>query len=729
MGDFFSKDSKIRNSLFIIRPFLKQNLYVILLFIFILLFWGGLEWWSPNYFLYDDNVMALWPLQKFNWESLFVHGQIPFVNYYQHLGDEYLSQGYTQVFSPLFYLGTGLSLLFTGDYLWGIDCYVLASFLLSGLGMLTLLRRWLELENNIALLISMVWVTLPFIVLLDKAWSTMVGALAFLPLVFMTTFSLLKRPGFKTLLIAGAVKALAFYSGHPHFVFILFFTEAIFLFFYFWVWMFQGIQYKAINEDRTLSTVVMQAFRALDKRYILRLVGAYVASIVAFICLVGPLLFPMLDAMNNSAFRDRAMNVAEVVTLAIRVPQFFQAQVGTFAVALMGHTTSVVYFIGPLLLTLPFFAWRIRRQYRLVVWALFFTTIFVFILATLWHQYFLWIPLLDTFRWPFKYFPFFAFLLILISGFVCNRLWNLSCPSRWRYLAPVLLVTTIILNTGIVFLHGRGATNALGPYTITEHELSDRFAGVIDKHRGYVVQGAVEADFFDSSLYLQPHKFLAFNYPTFWKYFHFTGYNPLIRRPNYVIGLPEYRVNVNYYNNYNFTYLPAYIEHFTQWGVRYFIVADSPTARKVFAGYEPMELIYEQDGLLVYEHIPSLPLMYLKSNPTTPVDFEVQGNNLVISPNNTGPDELVVNFVPSEFYSYQLGSNQEFINLDEQPIDFLNPMSFSLTEPVDRVTLKYTNIFFYFGVFVVSGFIVLVGTIWWLARRRQTIVVINAEEK
>jgi len=313
----FSLKSKTSNSYYV---------HIGAVIFFGILFWAGLQLSDPLYFLYDDNANYGLVSLKYIWLSMVEHQQIPMYDFYQSSGEKFLGQSVTGFFHPFSYIAVPLSLLFTNDFYWSFDFFMLLNILLSGIGMYVLLR-YLHVKSLFCLLGSFIWITTPYYILVSKIWYAVGNIISFMPIYFFSIFFFIRNPSFKSFLLCSILKAIAFYIGHPQFVMILLLSECIFFSMYLGIPLIQKLHAR-----KTPS--IIQSIQ-MKKKVIFLWISSYISSLF----LIAPKLLTVYENVSLSFTRKGDLPLHEILAmssgLTMKWSTFFQSQI--FANVLRDH--------------------------------------------------------------------------------------------------------------------------------------------------------------------------------------------------------------------------------------------------------------------------------------------------------------------------------------------------------------------------------------------------------
>ena len=147
--------------------------------LFFTIFYVCIQLAYPRYFAYDDNVYVAISY-AYNYDTLMTHWKIPIINFHQYMGLAW-QPGENGVFFIPAYIAVFLSNLFFGNELYSIDILSFA-FLLFAIIAIYFLFTKLSCRDYIAAILSVLWVTMPFVFTVGRSWIFIVYLAFWLPL-------------------------------------------------------------------------------------------------------------------------------------------------------------------------------------------------------------------------------------------------------------------------------------------------------------------------------------------------------------------------------------------------------------------------------------------------------------------------------------------------------------------------------------------------------------------
>jgi len=652
-----------------------------------------LEMRTPRYFTWDDNVTQLLPAFVYNWRVLIESGEIPHINFHQWLGANHLRFSQAAVFYPPVYFSLLLSRIFGSDYSCTIDIYVITHLLFSVIFFFSLVRKTTSPLH--AAMLALLWITTPFIIFLPRSWGTISVLFAFMPLSFLVLQSLIEKPSAKTIAVFSVTKTLFFFSGHADWFFRLTFFEVLYIVFF-------HPQIIAVQSDSFFKWFISH----------LKILRPFFAAYALTILLSAPLLLPSIAAKYESEFRSNFLSFSSFLDFRIKLIPFLCTQIGYFTPETVFGSNSCIFFVGPFFLALIAFIfiklckgpqkWHQWRWSVLSLAALILSTVFCIVL------YF--VPIMNNFRWPFKYFAFFIFFgYLAIAHFF-------SQGNFKRSLYICFLVLTLGANGVIIYNypHNTFASN----HAQTEPE--PIFEDIMKK--GRIVCLNVLYD--DNSAFL---KCGTNNYATLYGGYAFAGWDFLVSKLHHQLTL-----GLNHESIFNGKITPHLLHYLSFWGVRYIVTGSDHETEQIFESNNTFELIFKKNELNVYENQQAFPFVYAvnehlpKIVPTNtktgqiPIgqgylnsinEFEKRevryrfGVNEINIFTESSPAILVVNIAPIK--GYKIWFDEKLAGeITEREM----PVQITVPEGVIKVTLKFREttfsvslILFAAGIFILLG--------------------------
>ncbi|MEE8525506.1 MAG: hypothetical protein V3T72_16340 [Thermoanaerobaculia bacterium] len=658
----------------------RDRLSALVLLALVGLVLAGLEAVEPYYFLRDDNASFFLPSYVFNAESLFERHALAHVNPHQYLGHAHLAVGQTGVLYPPAYLAAAVTGLVRGDPRPLVDVLAALHLLIAALGMFALLRR-LGLGRPAAVLGSLLWTTFPFLLIVSRSWIFVSYAAAYLPWGLVLLERLLERPAASRVLALAAVKALFFYQGYVQYVALATLFEAVYL----------VLRLGGGERSETLSR----------NRGRWRPAIAYAAVLVATALLAAPLLLPMLHAKQISAYRAGGLSYEELVSNALEVGTFLEAQVFRFEPGAVHLSSGAIFFVGlPNLLVLVVL-WRRRDPRRFLAAAI--TALLAFVFATEAYGATYGVPLLSSFRWPFK-----SFVIALFYGSVaCAGAYDTLLGARRRtarVVAAAMLVAGIAINVALAASSRTHA--AFGPNHLSAgvDELRASTAARFPADAGRVV-----------SLWLSPghpgiERFLVFDYATLAGAHHLGGYDPLVARETLDLAL-----GLEYSNIFRWELSTEMLDYLSSWSVRFLLVPENDSLQAVLEGFPQLRLAHRDGGVEVWENAAALPFAFFGGDDDITAR-EVEWTARGVRVHTAGRGGLLrVTVAPLTWQEWSAdGEDMGAVGYDEA-----RRVAVEVPAGTREVEIRYVDVPFRAGVGIFAGFVLSV-TATLLYRKRRS---------
>lgn len=648
------------------------------------LYFAVLELREPYYFLWDDNASFFLPCYAYDHDSLMVRGELPHLNYHQYLGHSHLASGQTAVLYPPLYLGLAVTRVGWGDLRPVVDVLAVLHLVAAALGMYLLLRR-LAIRRAASVLASLLWMSFPFLVVVSRSWIFVGYAAAYLPWSLWALERLFARPCAPRVLALAVVKALFFYQGYVQYFVLATLFEGLWL----------GLRWL-------FAAAARQPWR--------RRAAAYAAALAATAALAAPLLLPMLHAKQVSAYRTGSLAFAEFISNSLDLGTFAAAQIFRMEPRAVHLSTGAVFYIGlPVLALLGAFVTSRRRVFVTALGV----AAAAFVLSTRAFGVMYHVPVLSSFRWPFKSFlVVLCFLSIAVAG--AADAWLGSRRKAVRRIGALLLVTGIAGNVAIVF--SRSLDAPFGPNRVDREvaELRREAARRFPLARGRVV-----------SLWLSPlepeiHRYLIFDYATLVGAYHLGGYDPLIAKENLELAL-----RLEYSNIFRYRLTRQMLDYLSAWSVRFFIVPESrmfpgiDELRPALERFPELRRVYRGDGLEVWENDAASPFAYFAGDPIAPAEVEWGTSSVRVATAGRG-GSLRVNVAPLDWYEWTAdGRDMGAVGYDEE-----RHLVVEVPAGTEEVIVRYVNVPFRLGLFVFLAFAVSAAATW-LVRRRGSVAWIS----
>lgn len=580
---------------------------------------GALELRHPNYFLWDDNAAYFLPAYVYNWRSLVQSGSFPELNLHQYLGYQYLGGGQPGALYPPVYVALGLSRLLLGDLRHAVDLLAIGHLLAAALGMYVLLTS-LRCRASLAGLGAMLWVSFPFLVQVSRNWVFVPYTAAYLPFNLLLLERVRQERRSRHILALGAVKALLFLQGYVQYAILVALFDGVWL-----------LGHWLVDRDS----------RATAGRQLL----AYLGAVGACSLLAAPFILPVLYATSVSAYRTSSLTYPEFLSNTMPLAAFAKAQVFWMSERAIHLATGAIFFFGLpnllLLLALPVLAASKRRSLSATTWVALGIAAIALLSTTVVYGLLYRVPVLSSFRWPFKHFLVFLFFAALALVLALDQLAVRGAGPLWRRRAPhLILVLGIASNLAV---DARPTWNRpFGPNRIDRDvaEITAEVRTMFPFEEGRVVSLWLSP--------LEPHleRLQVFNYSTLVGAYHLGGYEPLIAQQNL-----ELAMRLEYSNIFRYEITPEVLAHLSSWSVRFLLVPERESSSRILAAHPQLVRRATQHGVEIWENRAALPPVHFLDEPGEAVDFEWGVNEIRIRPAGRG-GRLAVAVAPLPWYSW-----------------------------------------------------------------------------
>ncbi len=526
-------------------------------------FFAIVEMIRPYYFLQDDNRQIFLPLYSHNYRAA-LDGQLSQFNFFQSLGKPHFATGQAATLHPLPYFSIFLSEALLGHLFGAVDILVLLYLLLGATGMVFLLRR-LGFTGAAGVLCATAWCFGPFNMMTSQSWATYAPMIGLLPWVLAATLMVYRARTNGAMATFVVAHLAVFYVGAPQF---FLYTGLIEMGVFVWM-VGTGLHAKT-----------------LDRAALLRTTMAFVSLTILVTALAMPLLLPMWQHTQLSAFRGRPMPFVLLQECRLTITQLLNGLFLPFMKLYepIGDAWCETYFPASfthqgyvatlLLLAYPFVRRHIDHEQRRVIDG-FVAVGVLFLLGSLGvlTSIVSIIPVINRFRWPFKYFGFANFLLLIAIAPAFDTLLS-RLRGRARLATAFALVVLLFVN--LTYLDLTFPRQAFFEHTDPvplQEPLRERLR---DGRTVSVGCRSIPG----KTPKMATISTLGFDYATLWELHYFGGYDPLVPYANYRLTL-----SLDY--NAVICSPPEYVpvEYLRQWGVRYYIVNEPHVTR-----YEPFLL-------------------------------------------------------------------------------------------------------------------------------------------
>lgn len=640
-----------------------------------------LERARPAYFLWDDNASENLPAFALAWRALTGEGVLAHLNLHQYLGQIWLGNGQSGVLYPPIYLAAGLASWVCGDLRWTIELLAIGHLALGAAGMVLLVRHH-RVSATVALGVGLLYVTFPFLAQVSRNWIFVAFVAGLAPWSLLALTRVIETPSRGAALALGGVKALLFYQGNVNFAVMLALLEGVFL--------------LAVLASRSSSSA-----RPRD------VLASCSGALLATAALAAPLLLPMLEAQQLSATRSTRLPFAEFFSNRLQLGVVSKAQLGWMVERAIHQSSGALFYFGlPCLVLLAALALPAVRRQRDSHVALggALTAGCALVLGAGGVAVFYPLPLLSSFRWPFKYYLFFLLFAAIALGMGADALCRHGRSART--LALGLLAAGLAGNVLVLF--APRWDRAFGPNRVTED------VSALQRDIGATLPTLTEGrvvSLWQRHIDARTPRFLTHDWATLIGAYHLGGYDPLIARRNF-----ELAMHLEYSNIFRYALDPRVLAYFDRWSVRTLIAPARDDYALRLARWPQLRLYYRDALLQVWENTTAWPVCSFREDPTAPVAYRWRTNGLTAEPGGRGGLlRFGVAPLPWWFVSIDGGPRQPASEGADQQVEVQVPAG------TRKVELIYVDVPFRFGVAIAVAFLLFTVGAWsiGLLRRRR----------
>jgi hypothetical protein len=558
--------------------------------------YGTLLLLRPAYFLRDDNATFFLPQYVFNARAVAEDGRLPLVNFHQYLGTPYLANGQSAVLYPGIYLAVGCAEILFGDPRHTMDILALLHLTAAAAAMALLLRA-LGTSRWVAGLGGVLWATFPFLPEVGRNWIIVTYTAMILPLLLLCLERLIRSPTIFRAATLAAVMTLYLFQGYVQYPLLASLLNGVYL-----------IARWILDHDA----------RTLWRAQLTALAAAFVGTLF----LTAPLLLPMLQAKTVSSYRTGPLSYDEFLSNAMPLDAFFKAQIFHMAPQVIHQSNGSIFYVGAPILLALLAVFLFRRQPEAAPFlAAGCAAAVAFLCTTQAYGLVYGVPLLSSFRWPFKSFLLFlAFATVAAAG-TCDLL-RRRRPRLGTALVLLFFGGAIATNLAVIF----NPKNDLpfGPNGL-ERDVADLVAETHARlplaEDGRVV-----------SLWLSPgepriSRFLVFNFSTLAQTYHLGGYDPLVSRQHRKLAM-----GLEFSNIFRWGLTRKALDHLSAWSVRYLLVPEDDRLRPLLTAWPRLRLLSTKDGFEVWENPAALPIASFIEDPYHPVPHIWSTNEIRVYP-------------------------------------------------------------------------------------------------
>jgi hypothetical protein len=607
--------------------------------------WLGFQFFSPGFFVVDNNADYFLGSYAHNYRSLIHDHSLPLLNYHQFLGSSHHGQGQTGVLYPPVYGAFFLAELFSFGLGGGIEIIFLFHLVVGVLGMVYLLNQH-QVSYTDALLAGFVFLSTPFVFGVSRSWIIVVYLAAYVPWQFGLINQWMKSKFKWSLVGLILIRVLLVLQGYIQWIVL----AGIFEVFYY-----------LLNKNKWNTASV----------------ATYIASWIITGLLSAPVLLPVWQTAQNSVSRSTQLSTTEILTYAVDVQEWLETQVFIFSDEVVFSGSNYIYYLGlPLLGGFIVLILRQRKSFQeSFVWSYVLLSLFGLFISSPLFKTISWLPVLNLFRWPLKHLLFVNFFVIVSVVVGLKR----TQPKLLKF----ILVISLLINLGIVWRY-RSTEFAFSARQITPDSRMSWQDELLDLKEGRWITFGVDPDnggdrFIDTAAYTTAS--LA-------GIFHFGGYDALESTNVWQTtrGIPAFGAP-------NSEFDTASVEYLRSWAVRYWVTPNKAAAEVLAQEFE-MEHIFENDSVVILEDSKALPLAFYESD-NQPISSVYKPNSIEVTPKHSG--RVIFNVIDwTENYRVYSGGRHLIVE------DWNNRPSVIIAEPNQLVELVYRDQNFEVGL-VLSG--------------------------
>ena len=329
------------------------------------------------------------------------------------------------------------------------------------------------------------------------------------------------------------------------------------------------------------------------------------------------------------------------------------------------------------------------------------------------------VPLLSSFRWPFKYFLFFAFFGVIAAVGLAERWSSRSSSTTVRWISGLLaagVVLNVVLNVAVIFHPTWNVP--FGPYRI-DRSLADLTAEI---EQTMPLDDGRVVSFWQAHQEERLDRHLALAYATVVGGHHLGGYDPIIAKKNLDLAL-----GLEYSNIYRYPMTPELMEHLCRWSVRYIVTPNRANYADILDSWPQLDRNFTDEALVVFRNSAAWPLVSLLdgSSESTPdsapgdpgdrLDFEWRANGMVIDTQGRS-GTVRVGVSPLPWWTWRADG----LDMGSPEVDESDQLLLALPEAgAEEVVLEYRNVPFRLGVGLQWAFLLSLAAIAWLRSRRE----------
>ncbi|MDR1102046.1 MAG: hypothetical protein LBL34_06840 [Clostridiales bacterium] len=646
----------------------------------------------PLFFFQDDNVSQYLPNAVHAWRSLFHGGQLSFYNFHQFAGFPTLATGQSGILYPFNYIATSLSLLFTKDFYYSVDIFAYIHILGGVIGMFILINYISQKRTHTphnpnfnaclpAFLGACIWGFSNYVWFVGNAWHSMLSIVMYTPFMIYFSLRLLDEQKFKWITLLVLTRVFYFFLGHPQF-----------------------FVYSCIAEFLVMACLVRYEFK--EGKNPLNFIKWYLSSYIFTLMLSLPLLLPMFHqvsvSVDRSAKMDPGLYIGPINLSGYLIGLLFpsadpetipdfrkMAYVGIIPVIIVWAYSAKILW-DKIRRKIPRKEKWLNISYFLIILYLLWT--FGILAAPLYV-----VPILNRFRWTFKFLIFVNFFIALFSAFLLDTI-----TSRLRGRNRILLIIILVQLVGSVYAIGFSEFYSLGNRTDTVPYSTELVEHIVDDNK------LINIGFQRDGSKLPSAQHLTSNNATFFGKYYFHGYEVLLSN-----NQCEILLNLLHWdgvNESNADELTPIILKLREWGVKWYVTDNSYVYPLDYGFVEE----YKDAERTLYSDPLAKPIFYFYRGENSVVDYEIGYNGIKISTNSQTADNLTVNFYHNPFIRGFIDGN----SVDLTSTD-LKQIKMSVPAGTHEIFIEYWDPYFYAGC-LISGVCALIALVW-LAAKSKTL--------
>lgn len=641
----------------------------------------ALELKQPYYFLQDDNRDYLLPDIVHSYRSL-AAGEIAQYNPHQYSGTPFLATGVAGTLFPLTYLSAWASLAIFGHYYASIDILVLIHLTAGAIGVFLLLRL-IFADGRAALFGALAWPLNSFGIYVTSSWFWVGAVIAYCP--WMAYFAVKCASRFTRWRFAAIIasRLLLLSAGHvQYFIYTALLEVMVFAF----AWAIRLREHR----DR-----VAGARSCMD----------YIATWLCFVLLAMPLLLPMWHQTALSATRSAPLSWTEFNNGSYRLDHWLTGLLNPFSskcdlpTPALGWENTSLYHLGHIgylsLLLMPAGLAAIFGNSRKRHWVISFAAAGLLLLlcsmnAFAWVAYHL--PIINRFRWTFKFQLFVNFFLLLIAAAGVAQVLSRLQRGPWARVAFALVFCGTLLNFLLLY-------TICPPRAFRTHV--DRVP-LEEPLQSRIGDGKViTIGFHWEDQRSLPS--LGYNYATLWGVYHVAGYDPLVTRDNAIAGLW-----MNHFASYNDSLDDLPLDTLRTLAVRYYVVAAYSPQYGPGLLARGMHLFYKDAWRTVYRDPEAKSLIYEEKKGHN-IEYDISANAIRVKVRQNVPDRLHIGFLWNEFFSAVMDKDRP-VRIGKGSA---GQMIIDVPAGSHTVVLKYRDPYYARGLWVAGFTLFILGLCLW----------------